>query len=258
MRHVLPYPEPGLAEAWNDGLGFGGVRKLRKRLHRIAPHRQLRKSLPRALKPRSLILGRRSKRGRTFARSVIPVQTPAVQALGDQWNAQLGELEGFGKAFKKIGKGLKKVVKSKVFKYAAIGTAAYFTGGLALKMAPKLLAMGKKAKGIKIPGAEGALDYFQAGAVAGAAPALPGSVEYYAQHAGIYGGGLPYPSPYGYTTTPYASTLDPAGAIPGEYDARPTPGIMSALGISPGTLLIAGGALVVTLALAARGRRGRR
>lgn len=270
MRQVLPYPEPGLAEGWNEGLGFGGIRKLRKRLHRIAPHRvlsktaphRLLKKLPRPAPPHRLLFGTKRKRrgrGRVFARSVLPVQTPAVQALGDEWNAQLGELEGIGKAFKKIGKGLKKVVKSKVFKYAAIGTAAYFTGGLALKFAPKLLQMGKRVKMPKIPGTEGAIDYLQAGAVAGAAPAYPGSVEYYAQRPDLFAGGMPggYPSPYPYTTTPYASTLDPAGAMPGEYGRRETPALMSTLGISPATLMIGAGALGLTLLLARRngGRR---
>ena len=51
--------------------------------------------------------------------------------------------------FGKIKKAVKKVVKSKVFKYAAIGAAVYFTGGAVLKYAPQILAKLKEAKAAK-------------------------------------------------------------------------------------------------------------
>ncbi len=60
-----------------------------------------------------------------------------------------GKKKKRGGFFRRVGKGLRKVVKSRVFKYAAIGTAAYFTGGAALKFGAPML---KKLAASKLRG----------------------------------------------------------------------------------------------------------
>lgn len=89
------------------------------------------------------------RRAQLMARRAPMRRVRAGQLSGLYGDPGLGKLK-LGKKLKRVGKALKKVAKSKVFKYAAIATAAYFTGGLALKAAPKLLALGKKIKPGKI------------------------------------------------------------------------------------------------------------
>lgn len=125
---------------------------------------------------------------------------------GDRGDPGLGKLR-LGKKLKKLGKKVgkvaKKVVKSKAFKYAAIATAAWFTGGLALKAAPALLGKGK-VLGLVGKGAKKLLSRKNRESIASAAqaygattqvPTMPGSeadsMAYYDASAAApgYGGG---------------------------------------------------------------------
>ncbi len=120
------------------GLGRFG---LGKRLLRLSPERRL-----------AMLARRRGgrRRGRYLSMPTrFAVQLHGFDGPYDDDGEGLGKLRRRrGGMFGKIGKGLRKVVKSKLFKYAAIGTAAYFTGGAALKLAakPGVAAMFKRLR----------------------------------------------------------------------------------------------------------------
>ena len=148
-------------------------------------------------------------------RFVMPFGDPG---LGEMWDQHLQGLEGF--SLKKLKKGLKKVVKSKLFKYAAIAGAAYFAGpaiaahmggtsgagGMLGKKAALKFLGGKALKAIKkrkkIAGG-----LLGTGILANAVGSQPGSVAAASRTpGGVYEG---------------ASILNPAGTLPGEYGYTP-------------------------------------
>lgn len=160
-------------------------------------------------------LARRRHSVRRMLRAPLRVRAGQLSGLyGSEYDGPgLGKLR-LGKKLKKIGKGLKKVVKSKVFKYAAIATAAYFTGGAAL---PLLKKIGAKKIGSKVA------DVVQTYQAARGVPTMPGSVAdttaYYDPNAAA-AGGYPYAGGGGGGAYGNSGAYQQAGFVPGMTDEQ--------------------------------------
>lgn len=143
------------------------------------------------------------------------------------------DVEGLGRL--RLKKRLKKVLKSKAFKIAAIGTAAYFTGGAALKYgAPviKKIAAARKARAAARQARP------TSGLPAAPAPWETPGVQYPGAEAPAGGGGGFFlPSPY---------VTGPGEFEEGEPEAA-APAVQRA-GFGGAGLLIAGGLVVALLA----------
>lgn len=192
---------------------------------------------------------------------VIPVGS-------DETIQTLGEL---GFKFPKIGRKLRK----KIAKYAAIGAAAYFTGGAALtalkakggagilgkvagaggKIAKKKLSARAKKKLKKLAAAakqSGVLSTVKTAAEAQGLPPTPESVA--AQSGG--GGGGWYPSGGGALSPAYEVDPD-TGEVTTGISSTPAPTQAGFGGGGVGTFLIVGGLIAAVMASGGRGR-GRR
>ena len=255
-------PESQIPET---GLGFGF-----KRLKRFAdPRRHLKRHLNlarRGLDPAGL-LKRRQRHGRRDSiqerilarlakrRGVMQGSTPRTVTMAVASPEAAAALGDLGIKFPKIGRKLRK----KIFKYAAIGTAAYFTAGAALKAGALSKAGGVAKIGGKIAKkklskkAKKRLKKQLAGAVktvvqAGAVPVSPDSVSAQAGAYGIPSGGAPGPE---YTQLP--SSYD-------EETGEATTGISSTpakagFGGLPPVALLGAAALLAFMLLGGKRRR---
>ncbi len=177
-----------------------------------------------------------------------PVGTFALREAG------LGDLGfSFGKRFKRLGKGLRKVVKSKLFKYAAIGTAAYFTGGAALKYGMPALkklaasrALRRAGKGV----VSAAGDFAAAGAVPAYAPGPASAMSFPGLSPSSYGGGG---ASGGASYEPEPEATDES-ATPEEGATQP---MLAGMGGNM-PLLLGGGLVLAMLASGSKGGRHRR
>jgi len=179
-----------------------------------------------------------------------PVGTFALREAG------LGDLGfSFGKRFKRLGKGLRKVVKSKLFKYAAIGTAAYFTGGAALKYGLPALkklaasrALRRAGKGV----VSAAGDFAAAGAVPAYAPGPASAMSFPGLSPSSYGGGGGGGEASGGASYEPEATDESAAPEEGA-----TPPMLAGMGGSM-PLLLGGGLVLAMLASGSKGGRRRR
>jgi hypothetical protein len=234
-RSVMP-PEfaAGLHGFELDGLGRLRLGKTLKRLRRLSPsarlHQKIRSRLP--------------ARFRRFA--------PGLHGLEDFEDPEgLGRLR-LGKKLRKLKKVAKKIVKSKAFKYAAIATAAYFTGGAALKFAAPMI---KKLAASKLASRIGKK-------IGKAGPLLVGAGGPSPQEA-AYPEGYEQPGTL-YPGAPAAPWFGGGGGgyeVPQEVyepgQEQPEGAPVQLAGMGGGTALLIGGGLVVAM-LASGGRRRRR
>jgi len=164
--------------------------------------------------PRRLLKRHRRLAGRLLR---APLRVRGGQLAGlygsDYDGPGLGKLR-LGKKLKRIGKGLKKVVKSKLFKYAAIATAAYFTGGAALPLLKKIGAKKLLDRGSR----QSVADAIQTYQAAGAVPMVPGSE---ADTSSYYPAGAAQGGGYGYGGGgDYGGGYQAAGFAPGMTDEQ--------------------------------------
>ena len=179
-----------------------------------------------------------------MSRYVYPLDGPDLRT---DWESlgSLGQLHGL-KVFKKIGKKLKKIAKSKVFRYAAIAAATYFgAGAIAGKFggAGKMAGgFGKVAKGIGTVVKEAAPILLARGQAQGMDP-MAGSADYAAEYGDYYD---PRQDAY------YMQDA------PGRTAAAARVRAASAGGLFSGKNLILMAAAGATIFLATRARGGRR
>lgn len=161
--------------------------------------------LGRALRPRLLpgpheLLMRKRRHHRRLARGIV--SRPAIMAprtalvpVGVSGDGYDDAVNGLGFSFKKLGKKLSKVAHSKLFKYAAIGAATYFTAGAAAPLLSKLGSKGGLFKSIggafkgALPAAAKAYGAAQGVQPVPGSAAAPFGATDFGQYGGYAGGG---------------------------------------------------------------------
>lgn len=198
---------------------------------------------------RPMDLRRRTRRRGRFASTmgVVPVATPEAYTLGDRWSAAMPpaqNLEGIGKFIKKLKKPLKKAIK-----IGAIGAALYFSAGAAMPLIQKLRSGGFGGKMPKLPKEIAGLARDAiTGRVVDMAPTAPGSYGYYDSRGMLPGQSDPYYTPSGYGGDAY-SALQP-WEQPDQGGGAQEAGIA---GMSPKTLLLAGGVIAAVFLMSRAG-----